>query len=129
MSLERDDHAAVVAWLREVAPLKWPGECMDDGLFPFLVSLSAGKRSGLGIGWAKQQGLEPGWCDFQIPIPRGGFSGCWIELKRSEGRAVVSAAQKVRLGWLNLHGHCARVCYGKDAAIKLIEQYMQGRVE
>jgi len=126
MGLERDEHAALVSWLRSVAPLRWPPDCLDGGVFPFIVSHSAARRVGKGIGWAKQQGLQPGIPDFHIPIRRGVFAALWIELKRSDGRAVVAAHQAAWLAYLNLHGHCARVAYGCDAAIKMIELYMKG---
>lgn len=128
MNLERHDQAVFIAWLRDIAALRWPEYCIPGVGFPFVVSHSAGQRLGRGIGWAKQQGLQRGIPDIHIPIPRGNFGGLWIELKRSEGRAVLSKAQREWIGWLNMHGFCARVCHGADEAIKLTEDYLQRRV-
>ncbi len=126
--LERDAHARLVGWLRDVAPLLWPHDCIDGEGFPHIVSHSAGRRRGKGIGWAKQQGLRKGIPDIHIPIPRGNFHGLWIELKREdEKEAEVSEAQKAWLAFLNLHGHCARVCYGCDSAMETVKRYMNGK--
>ena len=128
--LERDAHARLVGWLRDVAPMLWNVGCIEGEGFPYIVSHSAGRRVGKGLGWAKQQGLRPGIPDIQIPIPRGDFHGLWIELKREdESKARVSAAQKAWLGWLNLSGQCARVCYGADSGIETVKKYMNGRME
>jgi len=126
VTLERDEHAALVAWLRDVASLRWPKECIPGQGFPFVISHSAGKRQGRAITAAKKAGLRSGIPDIFIPIPRGEDAGLWIELKRGTGRTVVSAAQKAWIGWLNLHGFRARICHGCEEAQKAVIDYMGG---
>jgi hypothetical protein len=126
MTLERDDQAVLVAWLRDVAALRWANECIPGEGFPFVISHSAGKRKGKAITAAKKQGLRSGIPDIFIPISRGEFAGLWIELKRGTGRTTVSAAQKAWLAWLNLHGFCARICHGAEAAQQEVINYMGG---
>ena len=71
----------------------------------------------------KQTGVKSGVPDICLPVPKGGHSALYIELKRQKG-GVLSANQKVWLDRLNQAGNRAVVCKGWEAAREAIEQYL-----
>jgi len=76
-----------------------------------------------------REGLVPGAPDIFIAAPRGGLSGMFIELKRSnvkgQPKGKVSDKQQAILDHLNSVGYLAIVSYGWDFARKAICQYME----
>ncbi|MDR0620314.1 MAG: VRR-NUC domain-containing protein [Deltaproteobacteria bacterium] len=71
----------------------------------------------------KAQGVRPGVPDMVIPVPRGGYHGLYIELKRAKG-GQVSAYQKDWIENLREHGYRAEVCAGADAAMAVVVDYL-----
>lgn len=68
-------------------------------------------------------GVKSGVPDIFLPVPRGGFHGLWIEMKRvRSGR--VTPAQKDWVERLNGQGYAAHICYGWEQASKLILDYI-----
>lgn len=83
-----------------------------------------GKRSAVYGAKLRRLGLRKGFPDLFIPKARKGLHGLFIELKRDRH----SHPTKEQLEWimkLNAAGYCATVCYGAEAAIKEIENYMK----
>lgn len=78
---ERRLHIAVADTLRAVLPLGWRWTTNAAGEF----------RTARTAGLLERMGVQPGWADIQILLPDGRTG--YIELKRPEGRAVVSPAQ------------------------------------
>lgn len=72
---------------------------------------------------AKAQGLEPGYPDLTLDVPRHGFHGLKIELKRVKG-GTVSAEQKRVIEMLRAQGYCVEVCYGHEEVISTISNYL-----
>ena len=73
----------------------------------------------------KKEGVAKGVPDLCLPVPRGGYHGLYVELKRQRGGRV-SPEQKAWIESLNSQGYRATVCYGATDAIKVIESYMGG---
>ena len=71
----------------------------------------------------KLQGVKAGVPDICLPVPRPGFHGLYIELKRREGGRV-SYEQKAWIMTLNRFGYRAVVCRGWDEAREEIEHYL-----
>jgi hypothetical protein len=71
----------------------------------------------------KKAGVKKGVPDLFLLEPRGNYHGLVVELKRIRG-GVVSPEQKVWLSALNTKGYRAVVCYGADAAIREIKNYL-----
>jgi len=61
-----------------------------------------------------------------LDVPRGGFHGLRIELKREKG-SYPTEDQKEWLRRLREYGYCACVCRGFDHARQTIENYLDGR--
>jgi len=74
----------------------------------------------------KRQGVKSGVSDVCLPLPRGGFCGLYIEMKRSKGRIRVTDNQKEFLQDMESVGYKAVVCKGFDEARGTILEYLKG---
>ena len=72
--------------------------------------------------------LRSGWPDIQLPIPRCGYHGLFIELKRAKG-GKVSEAQSWFLKELSKHGNYTCVCEGEKATKRIILSYLKGELK
>jgi hypothetical protein len=69
-------------------------------------------------------GVKAGVSDLFLPVPRGGFHGLWIEMKRvSGGRA--SKEQREWLGDMIRQGYAAQICYGWKEASEALKKYLE----
>lgn len=71
----------------------------------------------------KQEGVKAGVPDLVLPVSRGGYHGLYIELK--VGKNKPTKEQKEWLEALKQEGYYATWCVGSEAAIKIIEEYLQ----
>ena len=71
----------------------------------------------------KLMGVKKGVPDLCLPVPRGPYTGLYLELKKPGGR--LSEEQKWWLDQLNRQGCCATVCYGWEEARQWLEKYLQ----
>ncbi len=70
----------------------------------------------------KQMGVVAGIPDLHLPVPKGIYSGLYIELKYDRG--TLQENQKEVLRELAEVGNYCAVCYGAEEAIKIIEEYI-----
>lgn len=82
-----------------------------------------GKRGRHYASLQKRIGLKAGVPDLCLPIARKGFHGLYIELKALDGR--ISPKQKEWIAKLNEQGYKAVFCFGADAAIEVIADYLK----
>lgn len=105
---------------------------MEERAYPELAMLYAipngGKRAIKTAVALKKQGVKRGVPDMCLPVPRGGFNGLYIELKRVKG-GTVSDEQREWINALNAQGYRAVVCCGAQEAIKTIREYMGAKDE
>ena len=73
----------------------------------------------------KQTGVRAGVPDIFLPVARGGFHGCFVEMKKVTGGRV-SIEQKIWLNALAGQGYRAVVCKGWEAAKDEIMNYLEG---
>jgi hypothetical protein len=71
----------------------------------------------------KRQGVQAGVPDLCIPMPRGGFNGMYLELKRVTGGRL-SDNQIYWLEYLRSQGYFADCAYGFDEAKNMITNYL-----
>jgi VRR-NUC domain len=114
---EADEQAAVIEW----AELQMPR-------YPDLALLFA-VPNGARVAWntarqLKRTGLKAGVPDLCLPVPRHGYAGLWIELKRAKGGSL-SSCQAEWHARLRLHGHRVDICKGAAAAIAVLTDYCQ----
>ena len=86
---------------------------------------NGGKRSKSEAARFKAEGVKPGVPDICLPVPRGGYHGLYIELKRRRDSST-SEYQKEWIEKLRSQGYAAEVCKGWEAAAELIEKYLKG---
>lgn len=70
----------------------------------------------------KRQGVRAGVADLFLSVPRGSFSGLWIEMKRKDGQ--VRQEQREFLNQMQVLGYDCSVCRGAEAAMRKIHAYM-----
>ena len=85
---------------------------------------NGGSRNVIEAVHLRDQGVKAGVPDIFIPVSSGGFHGLWIEMKRRGKGTVVSFDQDMWIKRLNMQGYVAGVCYGWDAAAKIIIKYL-----
>ncbi len=84
-----------------------------------------GKRSAALGAKMKREGLKAGVPDICLPVARSGCHGLYIELKA--GRNKTTENQKRWLADLAEQGYMTAVCYGWEAASKVIVKYLNMR--
>lgn len=123
---EMEEQRRLIAWADNVAMLSpwWPAGA-------FLVHIPNGSYRGRGtvgilVGKRlRDMGLRAGFPDLGLFVPRSGYHGLFIEMKRTKG-GQVEESQK---GWhaeLRARGYRVEVCKGCDAAIAAITDYLKG---
>lgn len=75
----------------------------------------------------KAEGVKAGVPDICLPVPRAGYHGLYIEMKKQHG-GQVSSNQKLWLNRLQEQGYLAKVCHGCDQAQELILKYLRAGV-
>lgn len=75
----------------------------------------------------RRAGLTKGISDLYLPYPSGPYHGLYIELKH--GRNKPTPEQDAFISYANSVGYRAVVCYGAEAAIRAIEDYITGAME
>ena len=109
---EHQEQVALFRWAAYKPELRWM-HAIPNG----------GKRT---IGVArklKAEGVTPGIPDIFCPFPRPGYSGLYIELKRTKGSST-SPDQKEAIAYLESQGYAVAVCKGWEAASLIITKYM-----
>lgn len=76
----------------------------------------------------KRIGLRKGIPDLCLPVPKMGFNGLYIELKKDTSKKA-SKEQKEWLFKLEQQGYATSLCFGADEAINLITAYMTSDYE
>ena len=106
---EATEQQAVVEW------------CGWNGIPVFAIP-NGGRRNAKEAYFLRKSGVKAGVPDLFVPVPKGGFSGLFIELK--VGRNTATETQKQWLELLGGNGYRAEVCRGARAAIELISEYI-----
>ncbi len=88
----------------------------------FMHAANEGHRSMITGALLKRMGMQRGFPDIFIAVPRGTFHGLMIELK-IEGKKA-TAEQLEMIGHLKAQSYYACVCVGADEAIEVIQKYM-----
>lgn len=86
---------------------------------------NGGSRNRLEAVNLKRQGVKAGVPDICLPLPKGKYHGLYIEMKY--GKNTPSDKQKEYIDYLNRVGYKAVVCYGFEAAQRVIKGYLKGQ--
>ena len=71
----------------------------------------------------KAQGVKPGVPDLYLAVPRWGYHGLFIEMKRRKGGST-SEAQQQWIKRLVAHGYSVQVCKGWESARDALQKYL-----
>lgn len=113
--LEHNEQVVIFKWAK-LHERKWP--CLK-----YMFSTLNGVRLPIGLAKkAKASGNKRGVPDMCLPYPSNGYHGLYIELK--VGYNSPSKEQNEYLKFLRENGYKALVCYGAEAAIEVIKEYM-----
>jgi len=119
---EYDEQCAVVEWFKLFYP-KYEG-CIISSENGAHLAGSKGQRTAK-IARAKKAGMKPGVSDLFIAVPRGNFSGLWIEMKdKGKNKTSVSQLQIEHLMLMVTMGYASNWCAGANEAIAVISDYM-----
>ena len=112
---EDTEQAAVIIWAkyREVShpELKLLHHCPNGG--------SRNKAEAVKL---KQMGVKAGVPDLHLPVPKGAYTGLYIEMKYGNG--TIQHTQREFLKTAAAYGNYCCVCYGAEEAIEIIQQYI-----
>ena len=101
------------------------------GMFPDLRLMfhipNGGSRNVIEAKNLKRQGVKPGVPDICLPVPRWGWHGLFIELKRQKGGRA-TPEQMEYIEDLKDQGYAAQICHGFDEASTFILDYLEGRL-
>ena len=86
---------------------------------------SEGVRSVVFAARLKKVGWRKGMADIQLFVPSSRYHALFIELKAMKGRPTPE--QLAYLEDLRAQGYAACLCYGDEAAISCIMDYMDGK--
>jgi len=92
---------------------------------PHFSIANGGNRNVLEAISLRQQGVSAGVPDLMVPVSSSGYHGLFIEMKR-KGCTLKDVTKKQR-EWHKIligNGYCVLVCFGLDAAIKSVEDYL-----
>lgn len=84
---------------------------------------NGGFRNKATAGRLKAEGVKSGVPDLCLPIPRGGFHGLYVEMKRLRGNTTTQD-QDDWLAFLQSQGYFTAVCRGWEAATTVILDYL-----
>ena len=115
--LEHEEQCALfdwAAWMEKTIPALKLLHAIPNG----------GKRDIRTAAMLKAEGVKPGVPDLCLPVPRGGFHGLYIELKRRKG-GTVSKEQQAWIDALKEQHYWCAVCHGWECARDVILEYLE----
>jgi len=117
---EYSEQIKLVSWFR----LKYPKH-------KYLLThfANGGFRTAKSGSLFKALGVVAGYPDLVLFVPRNGFPGLFIEMKKpiipGKPKAYVSSEQKEIMQLLKEQGYCVTLAYGFDEARNTIIEYMR----
>lgn len=113
---EDEEQAAVFEWA-DLSAGRWP-----ELRLLFHIP-NGGLRNKVTAARMKMLGVKAGVPDLFLPVGRGNWFGLFIEMKRRKG-GKLSPLQVDWIEALGRQGYKTVVCFGADAAITAIEDYL-----
>ncbi len=115
--LEHDEQKTLFQWaewnLGRYPELKWMYAIPNGGLRNSVVAKKL-----------KDEGVKPGVPDVCLPVPKRGYHGLYIEMKRKQG-STTSEFQKDWHTALRHYGYRVEVCNGFEKAQEALEEYLK----
>ena len=106
--------------------IKWSMQPLIREKWPCLKLLhhvpNGGSRDKIEAANLKRTGVKSGVPDLCLPVPKGQYSGLYIEMKNESGKT--SLEQNWWIEELNKVGNFAEICHGYESAIRVLEWYL-----
>ena len=122
--LRRDRPACPAEFDLQCALMTWAK--LNEGRWPELALLhhvpNGSHRYRNVAAGLKRAGVKPGVPDLVLPVPRGAYHGCYLELKSRAG--TLSSAQRWWHAQLAAQGYCTRVARSLEEGIAILEGYL-----
>ena len=119
---EATEQTWLFEWIAQMAYLRWPE--LD---LAFHIP-NGGSRNRIEAARLKAQGVKAGVPDIFISVPRCGYHGLYIEMKRQVG-GKMREGQKEIIPRLRAQGYCVEICKGFHPAADVIEKYMTEKLK
>lgn len=119
---EANEQQWLFRWAWDMQHLKWPELAL------LYHCPNGGSRNKIEAARLKGQGVKAGIPDVFLPVPKGGYHGLYIEMKKQHG-GTVSPEQKEWIANLREQGYRVEVCKGFQSAADVIEAYMEERLD
>lgn len=107
--------------------IRWANQCAELGIYPELKMLYAipngGSRNKLEAVNLKRQGVKAGVPDLCLAVPKGNYSGLYVEMKVKPNKTTPN--QNIWLENLKHYGYATYICYSAAEAKKVIEDYIK----
>lgn len=94
--------------------------------FRRLIHHSPNEASYKSAGLQRAMGMQVGFPDIFIAVPRGGYHGLFVEMKTPKGR--VSKEQTEMLSLLEDQGYKTAIARGVVPFMKVVNEYMEEKV-
>lgn len=114
---EEEEQADLMVW---VAAMQ--GQCPDLALL-YHVPNGGLRAKATGV-MLKRTGLKKGVLDLHLPVARGGYIGLWLEIKKADHSNEPTPEQEWWIEQLRRKGHRCEVCYGKNEAVAVLQDYL-----
>jgi hypothetical protein len=115
---EHEEQCAVVQWA-QLNVSRLPG-------LDLLYAIPNGGKRDMAVAVAlKAEGVKSGVPDLCLPVPRGGWHGLYVEMKKADHSNGPSPAQAAWVERLQVEGYFCVVAYGAGHAINAITQYLE----
>ena len=88
---------------------------------------NGGRRDAITGARLKAEGVVAGVPDIFLAVPRQGFHGLYVELKRQKGGSLESSQEDI-IARLRQAGYRVEVCMGWWEAREVIENYLTGEI-
>lgn len=115
--------------LEQQALFRWAA--FSEGKYPELRLMyhipNEGVRTKANGARLKAEGMKAGVPDICLPCAKGGYHGLYIELKA--GKNKPTRKQEEWIADLAAEGYYAVVCWGWEAAQKVILMYLKGEIK
>lgn len=103
--------------------------CAFDKLVNNFILHIPNERKGAIAGmFLKRAGVRSGVPDYFLPIPRGGYHGLWLEMKRRD--QVGRKKRPEQLDWqkkLRENGYVSEFVYGWEDCVRVMKLYLEGK--
>jgi len=118
--MRQDEHNAQVALVQwcEIISVSYP----EVGRY--IAIPNGGHRDIRTAVRLKREGVRSGVPDLFWPIPKHGFHGLFVEMKRDKG-GTVTPEQKEWIAYLDSRGYSCVVCHGLREAIDAVSAYFE----